>query len=109
MIGHGKRTGGKFTSINDISWEDGPYFLGIQMAITPNAPIQNWQYQDHWINMGATSFGIVPYAFYALQTSGLELKLSTSDTAQMLGSYVKNQVIKLLDSAISSKISAPET
>lgn len=109
MIGQGHKTDGIFQSLTEIAWEDGPYFLGIQLAIMPYAPVQNWQYQNNWINMGTTSLGIVPYAFYAVQTSGLQSKLNASDTAQMLRNYVKNQVIKLLDSAIGSKLSAKDT
>jgi hypothetical protein len=109
LIGNGKRTQGIIKSLTEINWEDGPFYLGIQLAITPNAPVQNWQYQNNWINMGITSLGIVPYAYYALQTSGLQAKLNASDTANMLRNYVKMQVIKLLDSAISSKLSAKDT
>jgi hypothetical protein len=109
LIGNGKRTQGTIRSLTEINWEDGPFYLGIQLAITPNAPVQNWQYQNNWINMGITSLGIVPYAYYALQTSGLQAKLNASDTANMLRNYVKVQVIKLLDSAISSKLSAKDT
>jgi hypothetical protein len=39
--------------------------------------------------MGTTSLGIVPYAFYSLQTAGLDAKLNASDTAAMLKNYVK--------------------
>jgi hypothetical protein len=109
MIGNGRRTQGIIRTLAEINWEDGPFYLGIQLAITPNAPLQNWQYQNNWINMGTTSLGIVPYAYYSLQTSGLQAKLNASDTANMLRNYVKVQVIKLLDSAISSKISAKDT
>ena len=109
LIGNGRRTQGIIRSLTEINWEDGPFYLGIQLAITPNAPVQNWQYQNNWINMGTTSLGIVPYAYYSLQTSGLQAKLNASDTANMLRNYVKVQVIKLLDSAISSKLSAKDT
>ena len=108
-IGNGRRTQGTIRLLTEINWEDGPFYLGIQLAITPNAPVQNWQYQNNWINMGTTSLGIVPYAYYSLQTSGLQAKLNASDTANMLRNYVKVQVIKLLDSAISSKLSAKDT
>ena len=109
MIGQGKRTQGVIRSLSEVQWDQGPYFLGIQLAITPNAPVQNWQYQNNWVNMGTTSLGIVPYAFYAIQTSGLEAKLNASDTAQMLRNYVNKQVVKLLDSAIASKLSVNDT
>lgn len=109
MIGQGKKTQSIIRSLSEVQWDKGPYFLGIQLAITPNAPVQNWQYQNNWINMGTTSLGIVPYAFYAIQTSGLEAKLNASDTAQMLRNYVNKQVVKLLDSAIASKLSVKDT
>jgi hypothetical protein len=109
MIGHGRRTQGTIRTLSEIKWEEGPYFLGIQLAITPNAPIENWEYQNNWIDMGTTSLGIVPYAFYSLQTSGLDAKLNATDTAEMLRNYVKTQVIKLLDSAISTKLSTKDT
>ncbi len=109
MIGQGRRTQGIIQSLSEINWEEGPFFLGIQLAITPNAPVQNWQYQNNWVNMGTTSLGIVPYAFYAVKTSGLSAKLNASDTAQMLRNYVDKQVVKLLDSAIASKLSLKDT
>jgi hypothetical protein len=109
MIGAGKKTAGGLQSLNELDWEEGPYFLGIQLAILPYAPVQGWQYENNWINMGPTSLGIVTYAFYATQTSGLQAKLNASDTAQMLRYYVKNTVIKLLDSAIGSKLSFKDT
>jgi hypothetical protein len=89
MIGQGRRTQGFIKMLSEIKWEDGPYFLGIQIAITPSAPLETWKYQNNWINMGTTSLGIVPYAFYSLQTAGLDAKLNTSDTAAMLRNYVK--------------------
>jgi hypothetical protein len=89
MIGQGRRTQGFIKMLSEIKWEEGPYFLGIQIAITPSAPLESWKYQNNWINMGTTSLGIVPYAFYSLQTAGLDAKLNASDTASMLKNYVK--------------------
>lgn len=89
MIGQGRRTQGFIKMLSEIKWEEGPYFLGIQIAITPSAPLESWKYQNNWINMGTTSLGIVPYAFYSLQTAGLDAKLNASDTAAMLKNYVK--------------------
>ena len=109
MIGHGNKTAGNIQSLKDLKWEEGPYYLNVQLAISPNAPVQNWSYQANWMDMGTTALGIVPYAFYAVQTSGLQNKLSITDTANMLRNYVTNQVIQLLDSAIASKLSAKDT
>lgn len=89
MIGKGRRTQGTIKTLSEIEWEEGPYFLGVQLAITPSAPLSLWDYHDNWVNMGTTSFGIVPYAFYSLQSFGLDSKLNVSDTAEMLRNYVK--------------------
>jgi hypothetical protein len=109
MIGQGNKTAGIIQSLADLKWEEGPYYLNVQLAISPNAPVQNWSYQANWMDMGTTAMGIVPYAFYAVQTSGLQNKLSITDTANMLRNYVTNHVIQLLDSAIASKLSAKDT
>ncbi len=109
LIGEGNVAAGNIPSLHALNWEEGPFFLGIQIAMMPNNPVQNWTYQNNWINMGTTSFGIVPYAFYAAQTSGLQLKLNATDTVQMLRNYVKAQVIHVLDSAIGSKLSYTDT
>lgn len=109
LIGEGNVATGNIPSLHALNWEEGPFFLGIQIAMMPNNPVENWTYQNNWINMGTTSFGIVPYAFYAAQTSGLQLKLNATDTAQMLRNYVKAQVIHVLDSAIGSKLSYKDT
>ena len=109
MIGKGIKTGGSIVSLAELKWAEGPYYLHIQLAITPNAPVQNWQYQENWIDMGTTAMGIVPYAYYAIQSNGLDNKLNTADTTEMLRNYVSKQVVKLLDSAIASKLSAKDT
>jgi hypothetical protein len=109
LIGEGNVAIGNTPSLHALNWEEGPFFLGIQIAMMPNNPVENWTYQNNWINMGTTSFGIVPYAFYAAKTSGLQLKLNATDTVQMLRNYVKAQVIHVLDSAIGSKLSYKDT
>jgi hypothetical protein len=109
LIGQGSKTSGSINSLIDLKWDQGPYYLNIKLAITPNAPIINWQYAANWVDMGTTPLGIVPYAFYAVQTSGLQAKLNASDTTQMLRDYVKTHMIKLLDSVIGSKLSTTDT
>lgn len=109
MIGLGNKTTEIIQSLSDIKWEEGPFYLNVQLAIAPNAPVQNWSHQANWIDMGTTAMGIVPYAFYAVQTSGLQYKLNTTDTANMLRSYATTQMIQLLDSAIATKLSAKDT
>jgi len=105
QIGQGRKTQGMINSLTEIAWDQGPYFLGIQLAITPNAPVQNWQYQNNWTNMGTTSLGIVPYAFYAMQTNGLDKKLNIADTLPMLRNYLKIQDTSAMLAAYAKTIS----
>ena len=109
LIGNGQNNSGQTNPLLHISWDQGPYFLEVQIAIKPISPILVWNYQNHWINIGTTSFGVVPYALFALQTGGLNNKLNTSDTSIMLSNYVNKQVLQKLDSAIESKLSSKDT
>lgn len=65
-IGKGTSVGGAYASILDIPWRTLNYFLGIQIAIEPIVNVVNWNYQNEWVSLGATPFGIVPYAGTAL-------------------------------------------
>ncbi len=105
MIGLGNQTTGTIQSLSDIKWEEGPFYLNVQLAISPNAPVQNWSYQANWMDMGTTAMGIVPYAFYAVQTSGLQNKLNTTDTANMLRNYVRAGSVQANSSSITSPAS----
>ena len=105
MIGLGNKTTGTIQSLSDIKWEEGPFYLNVQLAISPNAPVQNWSYQANWMDMGTTAMGIVPYAFYAVQTSGLQNKLNTTDTANMLRNYVRAGSVQANSSSITSPAS----
>lgn len=105
MIGLGNKTTGNIQSLSDIKWEEGPFYLNVQLAISPNAPIQNWNYQANWMDMGTTALGIVPYAFYAVQTSGLQNKLNSTDTANMLRNYLRAGSVQANSSSITSPAS----
>ncbi|MCX6288385.1 MAG: hypothetical protein NTW92_01250 [Bacteroidetes bacterium] len=108
-LGNGKRTGGSATNLTNIDWAMGPYFLSLKIAITPRAPIPNWDYTKEWIDLGATPFGTVPYALYAGSSAGLNDKLSISDTSSMLAIYAKVQAIKSLETNVNTKIASTDT
>lgn len=66
VIGKGTRVGGSFPSILDIPWNTLNYSLKVKLAIEPVANVINWNYQNEWVELGSTPFGIVPYAGAAL-------------------------------------------
>ncbi len=108
-IGLGKRMGGEKTNLNSIEWSKGPYFLNLRIAISPVAPIINWDYSKDWIDLGSTSFGTVPYALYAGSSGALDSKLNIADTTKMLSLYAKAQAVQSLSTAIATKIATSDT
>ncbi len=92
-IGKGTRTSGTMSGLNSVDWSAGPYFLNLQISITPVAPLENWNYAKDWIDLGTTSFGTVPYALHAKTVAGFDTKLNVSDTARMLSTYAKTQLV----------------
>ncbi|NDF98958.1 MAG: hypothetical protein EB101_08560 [Chitinophagia bacterium] len=65
-VGKGIRQGGTYNSILDIPWRSLNYLVRIRVAIEPVINVINWNYQNEWIDLGTTPFGIVPYAGAAL-------------------------------------------
>jgi len=108
-VGNGTRIGGKVTSLNNVEWAKGPYFLGLKIAIQPLSPAQNWDYSKELIDLGASPFGTVPYALYSGSSGALDDKLSISDTAKMLSFYAKSQTVKNLATEIGEKLSSNDT
>jgi len=108
-LGLGKKLGGTASTLQNIIWAEGPYFLNLKISITPVAPVANWDYAKDLIDLGTTPFGTVPYALFAGSAYGLKEKLNTSDTSAMLSAYVKNQIIKSLEEAVTSKMSSADT
>jgi hypothetical protein len=92
-IGKGVRTGGTLSGLNSIDWSAGPYFLNLQISITPVAPVENWNYTKDWVDLGTTSFGTVPYALHAKTVVGFDTKLNVSDTIKMLSTYAKTSLV----------------
>jgi hypothetical protein len=70
-IGKGTRVGGNYNSILDIPWGTLNYNLKVKLAIEPVATVINWNYQNEWIDLGSTPFGIVPYAGAALTAQSI--------------------------------------
>lgn len=66
VIGNGTRVGGSFSSILNIPWNTLNHSLRVKIAIEPIANVLNWNYQNEWVELGSTPFGIVPYAGAAL-------------------------------------------
>ncbi|MGI9139304.1 MAG: hypothetical protein ACR2IM_09705, partial [Sediminibacterium sp.] len=108
-IGKGSRIGGTATNLASIDWANGPYFLNLKIAITPTAPVINWNYKTEWIDLGTTLFGAVPYALYAGTAEGINDKLNINDTSSMLAVYAKSITIKKIENIIDSKISSTDT
>ena len=81
-VGQGKRIGGTVTALNLIDWAQGPYFLNLKIAITPIAPVSNWDYTKDLIELGTSPFGTVPYALYAGNVFGLDKKLNIADSSK---------------------------
>lgn len=120
LIGKGKFLGGKYDQLFKIDWSIGKYQLQIKMAIEPEAPLPNWDYKQHLIALGATDFGIVPYALYSAASGGVDgslndklaLKLNTIDTTLMLSPYIKKVATfdkTSIDTLLSKKISIQDS
>jgi hypothetical protein len=108
-VGQGKRSGGTVASLDKVEWAKGPYYLNLKIAITPMAPIANWDYTKDWIDLGTSPFGTVPYALYSGSSGALDDKLSVADTSKMLAIYAKSQVVNSLSNQVSTKLSATDT
>lgn len=65
-VGKGTRQGGTFNNILEIPWRSLNYSIRVRIAIEPIINVTNWNYQNEWIDLGTTPFGIVPYAGAAL-------------------------------------------
>jgi hypothetical protein len=86
-IGNGKRLGGSASNVSTIDWGNGPFYLGLKIAIHPIGPLNDWDYTKELIDLGASQFGAVPYALYSGSSASINNKLNISDTANMLLPY----------------------
>ncbi|MEK0413696.1 MAG: hypothetical protein RL070_1184, partial [Bacteroidota bacterium] len=108
VIGKGNRLFGP-TSINNIDWSSGPYFLNIKAAIAPSIPLTNWVADEHYIDMGTSQFWTVPFALFAAKVEGFELKLNIADTSAMLRPYFKKSDTLTLSNRINAKLNSADT
>jgi hypothetical protein len=86
VLGKGTYAGG-VSSIANIDWSNGPFFLNLKIAIEPTIPTASWNVNNEYVDMGTSQFWSVPYALYAGNVKGADGKLNTSDTAAMLKPY----------------------
>ncbi len=108
-IGNGQRTGGTATSIAAIDWSKGPFYLNLKIAITPLSASDNWDYAKELVDMGTTSFGAVPFAFYSASSAKVDDKLNATDTTKMLAVYAKAMSVKTLETSLATKLTAADT
>ena len=116
-IGKGKWLNGLYNQISKIDWSSGNHQLQIKMAIEPEAPLPSWDYTQHLISLGNSSFGVVPYALYSFGNSNtnnnqidiLNSKLNISDTSKMLAPYAKETSLKIVQDKIDKKVSFQDT
>jgi hypothetical protein len=109
MLGNGQRVGGTVAGISLIDWPKGPFYLNINIAITPVSAGVSWDYTKEWINLGTTIFGTVPYALFSANTSRIDEKLNSIDTAKMLSVYAKTQAVQALSTTIDTKLAIKDT
>ena len=108
-IGNGQRTGGSSTSIATIDWSKGPFYLNLKIAITPFSASDSWDYSKELVDMGTTSFGAVPFAFYSASSAKVSDKLDATDTTKMLAVYAKAMSVKTLETSVATKLTAADT
>jgi hypothetical protein len=108
-IGNGQRTGGVATSITTIDWSKGPFYLNLKIAITPFSASDNWDYTKELVDIGTTSFGAVPFAFYSASSAKVSDKLNATDTTKMLAVYAKAMAVQSLATDVSTKLTAADT
>ena len=108
-IGNGQRTGGSSTSIATIDWSKGPFYLNLKIAITPFSASDSWDYSKELVDIGTTSFGAVPFAFYSASSAKVSDKLDATDTTKMLAVYAKAMAVQSLAIDVSTKLTAADT
>ena len=86
VLGKGTYASG-VTSIANIDWANGPFFLNLKIAVEPTVPTASWNVNNEYVDLGTSQFWSVPYALYAGNVKGADGKLNTSDTAAMLKPY----------------------
>ena len=97
------------TSINQLSMEEGPYYLNLKAAVSPSIPLSNWNAESQYVDMGTSQFWTVPFALYASNVAGFDLKMNLSDTARMLKPYLRSvDTLSLSDRIDAIKLSSEQ-
>lgn len=86
VLGKGTYASG-VSSIANIDWANGPFFLNLKVAVEPTVPNAGWNANNEYVDLGTSQFWSVPYALYAGNVKGADTKLNISDTAAMLKPY----------------------
>jgi hypothetical protein len=108
VIGKGQYVSG-VTSIQNLDWTAGPYFLTIKVAVAPSITIPNWDPNQQYVDMGTSQFWTVPFAMYASKVAGLDLKVNLADTANMLKPYLRKTDTLTLSNRINTKVNTTDT
>ena len=86
VLGKGTYASG-VSSIANIEWANGPFFLNLKIAVEPTVPTSSWNVNNEYVDLGTSQFWSVPYALYAGSVKGADTKLNIADTAAMLKPY----------------------
>ena len=86
VLGKGTYASG-VSSIANIDWANGPFFLNLKIAVEPSVPNASWNVNNEYVDLGTSQFWSTPYALYAGNVKGMDTKLNISDTAAMLKPY----------------------
>ena len=86
VLGKGTYASG-VSSIANIDWANGPFFLNLKIAVEPTVPTSSWNVNNEYVDLGTSQFWSVPYALYSGGVKGLDTKLNIADTAAMLKPY----------------------
>ena len=86
VLGKGTYASG-VSSIANIDWANGPFFLNLKIAVEPTVPNAGWNVNNEYVDLGTSQFWSVPYALYAGNVKGADTKLNITDTAAMLKPY----------------------
>ncbi len=86
VLGKGTYASG-VSSIANIDWANGPFFLNLKIAVEPTVPTASWNVNNEYVDLGTSQFWSVPYALYAGSVKGADTKLNIADTAAMLKPY----------------------
>ena len=86
VLGKGTYASG-VSSIANIDWANGPFFLNLKIAVEPSVPNASWNVNNEYVDLGTSQFWSTPYALYAGNVKGMDTKLNIADTAAMLKPY----------------------